>query len=373
MEANSAAKGLEWRRTFEQTCSEYREVVLRKAIVSCLKNGAIKSYTITRDPVLVISLKDDLVQQIVIDAIEWFLFAEEPVQGRLKLSELSNPPTLCGRVFKNSEPTYSCRDCAVDDTCVLCMACFGKSIHKDHNYRLSTSSGGGCCDCGDEEAWRQGASCELHSAKSEDSAGEDLLQKLPEDLSKRANCLFTILLDFCVQVVCDPKEEELLTDLPTNPDDQNSHVTMLYNDESHNFPGVISALQKSVHGCTAKLGNDFATVVDREGRSSIYIGSLQVCTKVATSVEQYTDGDTGPLRCETTHIYTVACQLIAFRIMKWLGDLTEESDCLRRLHSILCTTSNHGQLSHLTRVFRADGKLWKGTVDIVFLDLWRTV
>jgi hypothetical protein len=109
MEANSAAKGLEWRRMFEQTCSEDREVVLTKAIVSCLKYGAIKSYTITRDPVLVISLKDDLVQQTVIDAIEWFLFAEEPVQGRLKLSELSNPPTLCGRVFKNSEPTYSCR------------------------------------------------------------------------------------------------------------------------------------------------------------------------------------------------------------------------------------------------------------------------
>jgi hypothetical protein len=39
-------------------------------------------------------------------------------------------------------------------------------------FQLSTSSGGGCCDCGDEEAWRQGASCELHSAKSEDSAGE---------------------------------------------------------------------------------------------------------------------------------------------------------------------------------------------------------
>ncbi len=109
MESNSAAIGLEWRRSFEQTLLENRQEVLRQAIVSFLKNDAIKSYTVTRDPVLVIALKDEFVQRTVIDAIEWFLFGEEPVQGRLKLSQLSRPPTLCGKVFKNSEPTYSCR------------------------------------------------------------------------------------------------------------------------------------------------------------------------------------------------------------------------------------------------------------------------
>ena len=43
---------------------------------------------------------------------------------------------------------------------------------------------------------------------------QDLLKKLPGDLLQRAKCLFSILLDFCVQVICDPNEEELLANLP---------------------------------------------------------------------------------------------------------------------------------------------------------------
>jgi hypothetical protein len=109
MEANSAAIGLKWRQDFEGLRLDDRVDVLRKAIVSQLKNAAIKSYSISRDPVLIIALNDELVQRNVIDAIEWFLFGEEPAEGRSKLSQLSNPPTLCGRVFKNNEPTYSCR------------------------------------------------------------------------------------------------------------------------------------------------------------------------------------------------------------------------------------------------------------------------
>lgn len=41
-------------------------------------------------------------------------------------------PSLCGRVFKVGEPTYSCRDCGMDPTCVLCSNCFKNSGHKNH-------------------------------------------------------------------------------------------------------------------------------------------------------------------------------------------------------------------------------------------------
>ena len=110
MGENSAAIGLEWREKFEQNRSpDHQKANLKEAIEPYLKNCAIKSYTITQSPVLTIALEDDLVQRTVIDAIEWFLFAEDPVVGKKKLAELSNPPTLCGKVFKNSEPTYSCR------------------------------------------------------------------------------------------------------------------------------------------------------------------------------------------------------------------------------------------------------------------------
>ena len=46
------------------------------------------------------------------------------------------------------------RDCGQDATCVLCVDCFTQSEHKNHRYRMSTSEGGGYCDCGDPEAFK---------------------------------------------------------------------------------------------------------------------------------------------------------------------------------------------------------------------------
>ena len=36
------------------------------------------------------------------------------------------------QVFKMGEPTYSCRDCGLDPTCVLCVDCFKNSEHGGH-------------------------------------------------------------------------------------------------------------------------------------------------------------------------------------------------------------------------------------------------
>lgn len=81
------------------------------------------------------------------------------------LRELDDPPQLCGRVFKAGEPSYFCRDCGSDPTCVLCSNCFRKSKHREHRYKMTTSGGGGYCDCGDPEAWKQFPNCELHMPK----------------------------------------------------------------------------------------------------------------------------------------------------------------------------------------------------------------
>ena len=77
------------------------------------------------------------------------------------------------------EPTYSCRDCGLDPTCVLCVDCFKNSEHGGHRfleswnqlhlticstsrYKMSTSVGGGYCDCGDTEAWKEHPYCATH-------------------------------------------------------------------------------------------------------------------------------------------------------------------------------------------------------------------
>lgn len=51
----------------------------------------------------------------------------------------------------------------MDPTCVLCVQCFKQSAHRNHKYKMGTSSGGGCCDCGDVEAWKRDPYCDEHN------------------------------------------------------------------------------------------------------------------------------------------------------------------------------------------------------------------
>ena len=80
----------------------------------------------------------------------------------LKTAE-SSPTEVCGRIFRQSDFIYSCRDCGLDGSCVMCTDCFNKSAHVNHNYKMSASNGGGTCDCGDPEAWKQDYVCSHHA------------------------------------------------------------------------------------------------------------------------------------------------------------------------------------------------------------------
>ena len=80
-----------------------------------------------------------------------------------KIKESEDPDQICGKIFKPMDFTYSCRDCGVDATCVMCAQCFEESEHVNHNYRMFQSSGGGTCDCGDNEAWTNAHACVKHA------------------------------------------------------------------------------------------------------------------------------------------------------------------------------------------------------------------
>ncbi|KAH7906535.1 putative zinc finger in N-recognin-domain-containing protein, partial [Hygrophoropsis aurantiaca] len=66
----------------------------------------------------------------------------------------------CGHIFSKGESCFRCKDCALDDSCVLCSRCFQASNHSDHNVSFFIAQqSGGCCDCGDAEAWRATIGC----------------------------------------------------------------------------------------------------------------------------------------------------------------------------------------------------------------------
>lgn len=68
---------------------------------------------------------DDAGYQQLIKPLEWYITQNEfPKELFEKIKAISKQPSLCGKVFKVSEPNYNCRDCAMDPTCVLCSQCF---------------------------------------------------------------------------------------------------------------------------------------------------------------------------------------------------------------------------------------------------------
>ena len=74
-------------------------------------------------------------------------------------------------------------------------------------YKMSTSGGGGCCDCGDSEAWKEHPNCALHSRAGAGGSGSgakggpgqhvasaDLLARIPDEVLARARLVFRSVL-----------------------------------------------------------------------------------------------------------------------------------------------------------------------------------
>uniref|UniRef100_A0A8D0L320 E3 ubiquitin-protein ligase n=1 Tax=Sphenodon punctatus TaxID=8508 RepID=A0A8D0L320_SPHPU len=293
--------------------------------------------------------EDMLAQHVLLGPMEWYLCGEDPALGFPKLEQANKPSHLCGRVFKVGEPTYSCRDCAVDPTCVLCMGCFLESIHREHRYRMTTSGGGGFCDCGDTEAWKEGPYCQKHEhSTTETQEEEDPLVHLSEDMIARAYNIFAIVFQYAVDILTWEKENELPPGLEI-VEKSDTYYCMLFNDE------------KAVN-CTQKEAIGFATTVDRDGRRSVRYGDFQYCDQAKSVIVRHTSRQTKPLKVQVMHSSIVAHQSFGLKLLTWLGNIIGYSDGLRR---ILCQVGVQegpdGENSSLVdKLMLSDSKLWKG-------------
>ncbi|KAI8969011.1 hypothetical protein BDF20DRAFT_916425 [Mycotypha africana] len=118
-------------------------------------------------------------------------------------TDLSNQKgRQCGHVFRKGEPVYRCRNCGLDDTCVFCSKCFHATNHDGHDIFFSISPGsGGCCDCGDPEAWKVPLQCKIHSAVGEseqnnytaDDGGTEKQHIEPELIDSIRNTVASVL------------------------------------------------------------------------------------------------------------------------------------------------------------------------------------
>ena len=270
----------------DKTISEYLAASpanFSSALCELMKNEALKIIRTDGTWSVGSVLHSDIVGELVENIFKWLVDGDLE-ESLLKLEQLNDPAPICGRVFKPGEPTYSCRDCAMDATCVLCQQCFWRSEHSNHRYKMHTSGGGGCCDCGDPEAWHRFPACSIHVQDSPSSEIKEAHSRLPEKMQEKARCFFKTILEYLVDFLT--KEKTGIADLPTalRPTVETSFfATVLYNDESHTFDFVIDILKRALK-CDDSEAADFATVVDREGRSVVCIDNEQRCKAVGKIV-----------------------------------------------------------------------------------------
>ncbi|VDM51589.1 unnamed protein product [Angiostrongylus costaricensis] len=282
---------------------------------------------------------------------------------------------ICGHVFKSGELTYSCKDCATDATCVMCHECFHQSEHKAHKYKMHTSNGAGYCDCGDKDAWSRGYACKLHEMNEDDN----IPFFLPESLEARLRGLTCLILQYSTKLICWEKADVLPLDLSLmgieKPEVSSvaPYVTVLYNDETHTYETVIRALEMFIH-CTKDQAMLIATIVDREGRSSVKVGAKLDCERVKSDIQRRTLRDvnrrtekTGPLDVKVMDGALVAHQNHAIALLAWLNSQIDAFPVLGSIvGDVLLNTivekDNDGlevDETILVRLLRFDKKMWK--------------
>ncbi|KAI8350145.1 hypothetical protein BD560DRAFT_456328 [Blakeslea trispora] len=204
----------------------------------------------------------------------------------------------CGHLFKKGESVYRCRNCGLDDTCVMCSKCFHATNHEGHDVKIWISRGaGGCCDCGDPEAWKTELNCAIHSLHptSDTSPGDssastssrpqlEPLSSVPPKVVQSVRDVITVVADYILETFATSPEDVISVGtldsirqdcmdshkalgLPSDPSKQ-TYACILWNDEKHSFDAVIDIVVEAL-GCSKEEAAHAAEYVDDYGRHII--------------------------------------------------------------------------------------------------------
>ncbi|KAL3922161.1 MAG: hypothetical protein SGILL_002354 [Bacillariaceae sp.] len=121
----------------------------------------------------------------------------------------SVPRRVCQHPFKKNDIVWVCRTCQADETCILCHNCFKQSNHEGHDVAFYHAQAGGCCDCGDPDAWDPAGFCPHHGPASHQScfAEDGSLGPLSGSVIQRVQGVVPAIMDWMVESVAHFSEE----------------------------------------------------------------------------------------------------------------------------------------------------------------------
>ena len=239
----------------------HREIVQREGEESTLKAVVDREIQVMFDGLIVSGLaplidadgSEDGLPHRVIDLL---------TDANIRDSSDNSGGTVCAHPFSPGEPVFRCKTCGLDDTCVLCRPCFLASHESlpdhDTSFHLAQAAGG-CCDCGDSEAFVTTICCSLHSPSipNDHNTGND---------NPKVECPSQIIAVLRTVIV---KALDILIDsLLPSPIARESSISLsgtcaliLWNDESHSFDEVIDAVMEAV-GYSEDAAREVANIVD---------------------------------------------------------------------------------------------------------------
>jgi len=110
------------------------------------------------------------------------------------------PRRVCQHPFRKNDIVWVCRTCQADETCVLCHNCFSQSDHEGHDVAFYHAQAGGCCDCGDPDAWDPAGFCPHHGPNVQCTPVE-VNAALPTGMVHRVRGVVPAAIDWMVQVI----------------------------------------------------------------------------------------------------------------------------------------------------------------------------
>ena len=132
---------------------------------------------------------------------------------------------VCQYQFKKNDIAWICKDCQSDETCVLCNSCWQASDHEGHEVYYYHSQAGGCCDCGDKDAWKPSGFCVRHG-----HAHPDPLSLVPQDLLQRGAALLRTLIS---ELLSYAKDYSILYTADPHPPLGQMWIVRLHQDDFH--------------------------------------------------------------------------------------------------------------------------------------------
>lgn len=121
-----------------------------------------------------------------------------------------------------------------DETCVLCNECYQQSAHPGHDVYFYHSAAGGCCDCGDADAWCPDGFCTRHGKRADDP-----VKYIPVPMQLQSKEIFTAITngfeDFC-QTFCQTEPAVV---------DEEVYSLYLYLDDLHSAPELVGLIMSS--------------------------------------------------------------------------------------------------------------------------------